>query len=106
MRKLIFIGVASLTLSACAHTAAGGLYVSELAYNGYGSSVVAANQSGILKGDKLQKAKDIDNQAYAALLLARQGKASADAVNAALGQANGLVPLPSATPAASAALAQ
>lgn len=82
---------------ASAHViAAKSLFEAELAYNGFASAVVAAHDSGILKGDALAKAKDADNKAYAALQAARAGKGSADAVISALTAAQGVVPLPTA----------
>lgn len=85
----------STTSQASAHlNAAKSVYIAELAYNGFASSIVAANAAGALTGEKLTQAKAVEAQAYQALLLARQGRASVDQVTEALKAGEGLVPTP------------
>lgn len=98
---------AAATLSACSTTsqasghltAAKSLYVAELAYNAFARSIVAGAQSGLLTGDKLATAKKAEASAYSALLLARQGKGSVDAVIDSLNAAADVVPVPTSTAA-------
>lgn len=95
-------GVASVPLASCSTTqqasaqlsASKSLYIAELAYNGFASSIVAAHASGVLTGDRLVQAKAAEAKAYEALLLARQGRASVDQVTEALKAGEGLVPTP------------
>jgi hypothetical protein len=85
----------STTGQASAHlTAARSLYIAEIAYHGFATSIVQAHDSGLLTGDKLAQAKAVEARAYQALLLARQGRASVDQVTDALKAGEGLVPTP------------
>ena len=54
------------------------LYVAEAAFKGASASLEQATQQGLLKGAAASKARDLYDQAHAALLAARQAKADAD----------------------------
>lgn len=64
------------------------LYIAELAYNGFATSVIALHPTG----SALAALKQIDNQAYAALMLARAGRGAAQAVLDAIANARGFMP--------------
>ncbi len=64
------------------------LYIAELAYNGFASSVIALHPTGAA----LASLKQIDNQAYAALMMARAGRGAAQAVLDAVATARGFMP--------------
>jgi len=55
------------------------LLVAEAAYNGVGTLVEAAVDSGLLVGERAALVRDLNRQAYDALVLARQAQVTADA---------------------------
>ena len=96
----VALSVSAVGVTACNTTsqataqldAAKGLYIAELAYQGFASSIIAAHDSGVLTGDRLTQAKAAEAQAYTALQLARQGRGSASQVITALNAGKAFVP--------------
>lgn len=105
-RGILTAAIVAAPLGACASLSAGSasldtekaLYVAELAYNGFASSVVALRPTG----STLATLKDIDNKAYMALQLVRAGKGAAQAVLDALASASGILPAAAPAPVARA----
>lgn len=99
-RDAFLVPLAAAPLAACAAISAGtpqlvaekALYIAELAYNGFASSVIAARPTGAV----LAALKDIDARAYVALTAARAGTAAAQSVLDALAGASAFLPVATA----------
>ena len=55
------------------------LLIAEASYNGIGTIIEASVDAGLLTGERAARVRELNRQAYDALVLARQAQAAADA---------------------------